>query len=152
MVLRLVFCWLFAACCSRVYSEDISSLGPPVRHLCLVMNLMKQHSILIWGVGINEKMQNTGEIVPTRKRISRFVMVFSSSQRRESPPITGKTWTLKTFNYSSGGIHTHGEFAARKTICISNFAASYRATMVVTGPFGQCPTRWVLEARRPARN
>ncbi|MGI9459416.1 MAG: hypothetical protein ACR2NF_05410, partial [Pirellulales bacterium] len=37
--------------------------------------------------------------------------------RRERPPILGKTWTSeKTFNYSSGGIHTHGEFALKNNM------------------------------------
>jgi len=46
MVLRLVFCGLFAVCCSRVYSEDISSLGPP-------------GSILVFGDEFNEAALDT---------------------------------------------------------------------------------------------
>ncbi len=48
MVLRLVFCGLFAVCCSGVYSEDISSLGPP-------------GSILVFGDEFNEAVNEIDE-------------------------------------------------------------------------------------------
>ena len=61
MVLRLVFCGLFAVCCSGVYSEDISSLGPPGS--ILVFGDEFNEAALdtdMWGFGINEKNLNTG--------------------------------------------------------------------------------------------
>ena len=120
MVLRLVFCGLFAVCCSRVYSEDISSLGPPGS--ILVFGDEFNEAALdtdMWGFGINEKnVQNTGvDCAYTKENISFRNGLLVFTQRRESPPITGKTWTSeKTFNYSSGGIHTHGEFALKNNM------------------------------------
>ena len=120
MVLRLVFCGLFAVCCSGVYSEDISSLGPPGS--ILVFGDEFNEAALdtdMWGFGINEKnVQNIGvDCAYTKENISFRNGLLVFTQRRESPPITGKTWTSeKTFNYSSGGIHTHGEFALKNNM------------------------------------
>jgi len=120
MVKRLVFCCLFAAGCSEVFSQEIDRLGPPGSSL--VFGDEFNAAVLntdMWGFGINDRnVQNTGvDCAYTKENISFRDGFLVFTQRRERPPILGKTWTSeKTFNYSSGGIHTHGEFALKNNM------------------------------------
>jgi hypothetical protein len=120
MMFRLVLCGLLAVCSSAVNSQDINSLGPPGSSLLFgdEFNAAALNPEM-WGVGINDKnMQNTGvDCAYTNENLSFRDGFLVFTQRRESPPISGKTWTSeKTFNYSSGGIHTHGEFALKNNM------------------------------------
>jgi len=120
MVSRLVLCGLLAVCCSAVYSQDINSLGPPGSSLLFgdEFNTAALNPEM-WGFGINDKnVQNTGvDCAYTKENLSFRDGFLVFTQRRESPPILGKTWTSeKMFNYSSGGIHTLGEFALKNNM------------------------------------
>ena len=105
MVSRLIVCCLFAAGCSEVFSQEIDSLGPPGSSLVFgdEFNAATLNAEM-WGFGINDKnVQNTGvDCAYSEENISFRDGFLVFTQRRESPPILGKTWTSeKTFNYSS---------------------------------------------------
>ena len=120
MSYRLFFCCLFVSCCFQLRAENVDKSGPPGSSF--VFGDEFNAEVLddsIWGLGINERnVQNTSvDCTYLKKNISFRNGLLVFTQRRENPPVTGKTWSdEKAFEYSSGGIHTHGEFALKNNM------------------------------------
>jgi len=75
----------------------------------------------MWGLGINEKnLQNNGVDCLYRREniaVENGMLVFT--QKKENKPVKGRTWLAeKTFNYSSGGLHTRKGFELRNNMYV----------------------------------
>ena len=73
----------------------------------------------IWGLGINEKnLQNEAvDCIYKKENITLEDGLLIFSQKREPVPVAGKTWLKeKTFNYSSGGVHTQEDYSLRNNM------------------------------------
>ena len=73
----------------------------------------------IWGLGINKNnLQNEGvDCIYKLENITLDNGLLIFTQKRETMPITGKTWSKeRTFNYSSGGVHTRKDYALRNNM------------------------------------
>ena len=96
MSYRLLFCCLFVSCCFQLRAENVDKSGPPGSSF--VFGDEFNAEVLddsIWGLGINERnVQNTSvDCTYLKKNISFRNGLLVFTQRRENPPVTGKTWS-----------------------------------------------------------
>lgn len=73
----------------------------------------------LWGLGINEKnLQNEGvDCVYKIDNIEVVDGLLVFTQKREPVPVMGRSWSReKSFNYSSGGVHTQKGYELRNNM------------------------------------
>ena len=73
----------------------------------------------MWDLGINQKnLQNEGvDCIYKKENITLEDGLLIFTQKRESVPVQGRTWSKETsFNYSSGGVHTREGYELRNNM------------------------------------
>jgi len=143
------------ACSRIVLAADAATAGPPGSELAFHdefegTTLNEQ----IWAIGINDRnVQNRNvDCVYKMDNISFRDGLLVLTQRKEDPPVVGKTWTSeKEFPYSSGGIHTRKEYMLQTNMYLElrcrlpTNDAGYGAFWTVSRKFGDWKPNDLLE-------
>ena len=136
---------------SKVFGSESSIEGPPGYEYAYGDEFSgSELNQEMWGLGINEKnIQNERvDCVYKLENISVKNGLLIFTQKRESKPVLGKSWSKDIlFNYSSGGVHTRKAYDLATT-CIWSSVVNFLKTMLVTVPFGQYPGKWETGNRK----